>query len=214
LRVIEGGTTTIVQRMRGGEADIGIIRLPIAVPTLSIEPLLAAEEERVLVVPPGHRLARRAAVSLTELADEPFLIGDRAQGPALYDAVIEACRTAGFVPRVVCDGARYETILRLVAAGLGIALMPRLAVGLRQQPVATVALDPPVPAGALAIVTPRSTPRSMPCRSLIEALRDAARDAWQRLGQETTSEPRRREEGLKKSPQTHMLPILPKGHPS
>ena len=182
LRVIEGGSTTIVRRMRGGEADIGIIRLPVAVPTLSIEPLLAAEEERVLVVPMGHRLARRASVPLAELADEPFLIGDRAQGPALYDAVIEACRAAGFTPHVVCDGARYETLLRLVAAGLGIALMPRLAVGLAQRPVATVALDPPLPAGALAIATPRGTPRSAPCQALIEALRDAARDAWQRLG--------------------------------
>ena len=182
LRVIEGGSTTIVRRMRAGEADIGIIRLPVAAPTLSVEPLMAAEEERVLVVAMGHQLARRASVALAELADEPFLIGDRAQGPALYDAVIEACRAAGFTPRVVCDGARYETLLRLVAAGLGVALMPRLAVGLAQRPVATVALDPPVPAGALAIATPRGTPRSAPCQALIEDLRDAARDAWQRLG--------------------------------
>lgn len=181
LRVIEGGSTTIVQRMRAGEADIGIIRLPVAAPTLHVEPLLAAEEERVLVVAMGHRLARRASVALAELADEPFLIGDRAQGPALYDAVIEACHAAGFTPRVVCDGARYETLLRLVAAGLGVALMPRLAVGLAQRPVAMVALDPPVPAGALAIAIPRGVPRSAPCQALIEALRDAARDAWQRL---------------------------------
>jgi DNA-binding transcriptional LysR family regulator len=95
--------------------------------------------------------------------------------------VIDACRAAGFAPRVVCDGARYETILRLVAAGLGVALMPRLAVGLAQRTVAAVPLDPPLPAGALAVATPRGAPRSTPCQALIDALRDAARDAWQRL---------------------------------
>lgn len=180
LRVAEGGSTTVARFVRAGEADFGVLRLPIAAPALAIEPLLPREEDYVLVVAPHHPLARRKCVPLAALADEPFLLTDRTEGAARYDALIAACQAAGFTPRVICDGARYETIVRLVAAGLGVTLLPRLAVGLAEHAVAAVDIETPIPAGSLAIVSSRGRTLSPPSRALAAELQAAARAAWQR----------------------------------
>src|SRR5438067_299815 len=74
---------------------------------------------------PEHRLAGRAGVALAALADQPFLLSPRGYG--MRDKTLEACQRAGFAPRVVLDGGEMDMVLRLAEVGLGIALMPRLA---------------------------------------------------------------------------------------
>ncbi|MGI8689617.1 MAG: LysR family transcriptional regulator [Thermomicrobiales bacterium] len=182
LHVSESGSTTVARLVRSGEADIGILRMPVAAPALMIDPLFAEEEERILIVAPGHPLARRTSVPLVALAGEPFLMTERSRGPALYDGVIEACQAAGFTPHIVCDGAGFQTILRLVAAGLGVALLPRLAVGLNDAPVATVRLEPSLPAGFLAFALPPGKPLTAAGTAFIAEVRTAAANLWQRFG--------------------------------
>jgi LysR family transcriptional activator of glutamate synthase operon len=82
-------------------------------------------EELVVVVPPTHRLAGRASVAFTELAGESFLLYPRGYG--MRDNTLAACQQAGFTPRIVLDGGEMDMVLRLAETGLGIALMPRLA---------------------------------------------------------------------------------------
>jgi LysR family transcriptional regulator, transcription activator of glutamate synthase operon len=82
-------------------------------------------EELVVVVPPSHRLAERDSVAFAELADESFLLYPRGYG--MRDNTLGACQQAGFTPRIVLDGGEMDMMLRLAEAGLGIALMPRLA---------------------------------------------------------------------------------------
>jgi DNA-binding transcriptional LysR family regulator len=87
--------------------------------TVLDEPMLAA-------LPAGHALAldTRAPLPLAGLAAEPFILYRRATGPGLYDAILIACRAAGFSPIVAQEAPRLPATLSLVAAGLGISVVP------------------------------------------------------------------------------------------
>jgi DNA-binding transcriptional LysR family regulator len=80
----------------------------------------------VLALPRTHMLARRAnkALSLRALAHETFIVYRRNNGPGLYDAIFAACNAYGFSPRVGQEAPRIVSTLNLVAAGLGISLVP------------------------------------------------------------------------------------------
>lgn len=77
-----------------------------------------------LAVPPGHRLAGRRRVRLREVADDEFIVLSQEHG--LRALAEELCRRAGFAPRIAFEGEEVETLRGLVAAGLGVALLPEL----------------------------------------------------------------------------------------
>lgn len=81
-----------------------------------------------VVVPRAHPLAGRGAVDLAEIADEPWVDTDSVPGPCLR-AILEACELAGFTPRPAVQADDYPTTQGLVAAGVGVALVPGLALG-------------------------------------------------------------------------------------
>lgn len=114
----------VAQAVLTGQADLGFVHLPCPVEGLSVRPLL--EDELALVVPEQHRLARGGEVQLAEAAAEDFVWVHDAQDPdhPLY----AACLQAGFAPKIVCESGSAQGVLALVAAGLGIALLPRLAI--------------------------------------------------------------------------------------
>ena len=126
----EGGTQTMLGLLETGEVDLAVVTLPIAESRhregrRSLHVTTLFTEELVVVVPPAHRLAGRVSVAFTELADESFLLYPRGYG--MRDNTLAACQHAGFTPRIVLDGGEMDMVLRLAEAGLGIALMPRLA---------------------------------------------------------------------------------------
>lgn len=82
---------------------------------LLVEPL-------VLAVPPGHRLAGRKRVRLSDVADDPFIVLRRGYG--LRHITERLCGEAGFIPRIGFEGEEVETLRGLVAAGLGVSLLP------------------------------------------------------------------------------------------
>jgi DNA-binding transcriptional LysR family regulator len=81
------------------------------------EPLLAA-------LPAGHRLCARRQVSVADLADEPWVLFPRAEGPVFFDRIAALCRQAGFTPRIEQEAIYMPTIVNLVSAGLGVSLVP------------------------------------------------------------------------------------------
>jgi DNA-binding transcriptional LysR family regulator len=82
------------------------------------EPLVAA-------LPQRHSLARgRGPLPLARLKDAPFILFPRHMAPGLYDDVVGFCRKAGFSPRVEQEAVQMQTIVSLVSAGLGVALIP------------------------------------------------------------------------------------------
>ncbi len=118
----ELSTTAQVQAVAGGSLDAGIVRLPIAAPHVAT--LRLVEEPLVIALPDFHPLARRARLPLSALAGEPFVLWGRDRNPLFHDEVISACHAAGFSPNVVQEAGEMPTIVGLVAAGLGVSLVP------------------------------------------------------------------------------------------
>ena len=125
----ESGSSELVQGLHNEEIDAAFIRSPVTdVTDLSVQLLL--EEKMLVALPTGHVFARRSSFSratllpLTELANETFILYKRPGGPGLYDTIIAACRRAGFSPRVGQEAPRIISTLNLVAAGLGVSIVP------------------------------------------------------------------------------------------
>lgn len=124
LRLHEDGIQTLLGLLEAGMSDMAIVTLPVEDPALTVVPLFS--EELVVAVGQDHRFAYRANVTLQELSEDAWLLSP--DNYELRDATIEACRQAGFAPQVVLDGGEMDTLLRLVAAGLGVTILPSLAV--------------------------------------------------------------------------------------
>jgi DNA-binding transcriptional LysR family regulator len=127
LTLQEGGTTELIDGLRNERTDAAFIRTPIADQEGLVVQILL-EEPMVLALPRGHALARKKgaskSLSLAALAGETFIIYRRPSGPGLHDAILSACNTAGFSPHIGQEAPRIVSTLNLVAAGLGISLVP------------------------------------------------------------------------------------------
>lgn len=129
LSLVEDRTPGLLERLAAGDADVAVVSAPPDRPLdgtrFDLRHLL---DERLLVaVPRGHRLARRRTVRLAELADDPFITGSA----TAEDTLIRASLPPDFVPRVDIVAAEWTGKLGCVAAGLGVALVPALAVRAR-----------------------------------------------------------------------------------
>jgi DNA-binding transcriptional LysR family regulator len=124
LTLDEGGTTELIEDLRSERVDAAFIRTPVADPMgIAINPLL--EEAMLVALPATHALAADATeLPLAALAAETFIVYRRPSGPGLYDAIFGACHAAGFSPIVGQEAPRIVSTLNLVAAGLGIAIVP------------------------------------------------------------------------------------------
>ncbi len=120
----EAGTIELVTAMTEGRLDAAFVRSPVGrTPGLVVDPIL--EEPMLAALPTGHALATGAdGLRLAALATEDFVLYRRPSGPGLYDAIMAACAGAGFTPTVAQEAPRLPSTLSLVAAGLGITLVP------------------------------------------------------------------------------------------
>ncbi len=140
LQMEEGGTPELLEGLGSERLDAAFIRTDVAGPEgLAVETLLA--EPMVLAVPKRHPFARAGSrVALRALADETFIVYRRGSGPGLYDAIIAACQSAGFSPRIGQEAPRVVSTLNFVAAGLGVTLVPASLARMRLDGVAFRAL--------------------------------------------------------------------------
>lgn len=157
LLLVEEKTDAILARLRDGRLDAGILALPVHDDQLHIEPLF--EEPFVLAVPRAHRLATRdTPLSLAELDHEHLLLLE--EGHCLRDQALDVCRLAGADERDGFRATSLETLRQMVAAGVGITLLPMLAVQSPVPPSPDIRLLPfrgKPPSRALAMVWRRSS---------------------------------------------------------
>ncbi|MGT2508299.1 LysR substrate-binding domain-containing protein [Cupriavidus basilensis] len=120
----EAGTSELVDAILHERLDAAFVRSPVGSTTgLLLDAVL--EEPMLAALPAGHPLAADAgALPLSALAREPFILYRRPAGPGLYDAILTACRAAGFSPLVAQEAPRLPATLSLVAAGLGVSVVP------------------------------------------------------------------------------------------
>jgi hypothetical protein len=88
----------------------------------SFEPLL--HEALVLALPSRHRLTKKTSQDLRAFSKEDFIVPPRSIGPGLYDLIISRCYASGFVPRITQQARQMQTVISLVSAGMGVALVP------------------------------------------------------------------------------------------
>ena len=125
----------IVQRLHENQIDAGFVYLPLDENSLYIE--CVSREPLILALPRKHPLSSEERVDLASLAEEPFILPARYRRmPGLYGQVTEACRQAGFTPDAVQkDVWLMQTIVGLVAGGMGVALVPASVQNLRRKGV-------------------------------------------------------------------------------
>jgi DNA-binding transcriptional LysR family regulator len=124
LELEEGGTGELVEALLQGRLDAAFVRSPVGrMSAISVETVL--DEPMVVTLPAGHRFAAaNGTLALADLSEEPFILYRRRAGPGLYDAILAACHAAGFSPHVVQEAPRLTATLSLVAAGLGVSIVP------------------------------------------------------------------------------------------
>lgn len=144
-----------VEQLRAGDCDIALaFRYEGAAGAeewddLVVRPLL--RDRLVGLVPERHRLARAGSVAIAELAEEPWIAGC----PRCRGQLVEVCRAAGFVPRIDFATDDYPAVVGLVGAGLGVAVLPELAIqSVRPKGARTVTVEPPVRREIVALTLP------------------------------------------------------------
>ena len=138
---------SISEGVGAGKADIGIVHLPQQMEGLEESVIL--EEDLALVVPAGHWTTRAESVSLSSVANEDFIWAP--EGANRSHPLYAACLSAGFIPKIACMSGSAQGMQSLVAAGLGISLLPRLAIAPPEGSV-LVELDSPRPTRTLAAI--------------------------------------------------------------
>ena len=155
-RVIEAEPARCFDLLLSGEADLALVINTASTPASADErfdqqPLL--DDPLDLVVPAEHPLTRLRRVTLADAADEPWILGT--PGSTYHHLVLTACMTAGFTPNTAHHADEWDTGTALVAHGLGIILVPRLA-RLHDWPVVRIPLHgEPAPARRILAVTRR-----------------------------------------------------------
>ena len=125
IKIIEGETQQLKEKIRNGACDLAFIRR--FLPHKSQEEadvfstIKFTTDYLVAVLPRNHPLATEKAIELTELKDEEFLFLPPAS--VLYTLCLQACRQAGFTPKIAYTGKRAENIIDLVSKGMGISLL-------------------------------------------------------------------------------------------
>jgi LysR family transcriptional regulator, hydrogen peroxide-inducible genes activator len=123
LRLYEYQTGPMLEKLRGGELDLGILALPVDLTGLQARELY--REAFVVALPEHHPLTARESLRITDLKDEKLLLLE--EGHCLRDQALEVCSRAGIRDQQDFRATSLETLRQMVATGAGITLLPELA---------------------------------------------------------------------------------------
>jgi len=124
--LVQGSRRDMIDRLSSGELDLALIA-PVATDDPTLDAVVLGTQEILLSVPLEHRLAGRRSARITDLAEEKFIQLEHGYG--LRQITDDLCAAAGFSPKIAFEGQESDTVRGLVAAGLGVALLPRFEPG-------------------------------------------------------------------------------------
>ncbi len=177
VNVVEETTPVLLQRLQEATIDLALLALP--VPGTGLECHELMREELYLALPSRHRLASRASVDLRQIEREPFLLIK--EGHCFRENTLAACRRARLQLNVVFESGQFETILAMVAAGMGVSLVPRMAVS-RRRGCRFVAIADPRAARRIGVVRLRSRYLTPAQNSLLRYFSEDARQIEELAG--------------------------------
>jgi DNA-binding transcriptional LysR family regulator len=173
LTVVDDHRQGLLPRLARWELDLALIydHEALPEPDVQLERTHLLDDRFDLVVPEGHPLARRESVALGELAGETWL-GGTPDG-AYARIVLHSCRAAGFEPRIAFGSDDYNAVQAFVTVGLGVAMLPRLALAFARPGLARVALAEP-PVRRIAAARLAASYRSAATASMLGVLEETA----------------------------------------
>jgi DNA-binding transcriptional LysR family regulator len=175
----ELGTGELVDGLRAEDIDVAFIRSPVPDPQgLTVHGVV--DEEMFAALPNDHPLAPikksdAKALAIGDLAAEPFILYRRGTGPGFYDLIISACHRAGFTPQIAQEAPRILSTLNLVAAGLGVTMVPASLRALDLPGVAYRSLRSRPRLMAPLNLACRTVDHSTPARHFVAMVREAAK---------------------------------------
>ncbi|MFD5501291.1 LysR family transcriptional regulator [Streptomyces sp. NPDC127061] len=153
VSLVEAEPPRSVEMLREGDCDIALAFRYGTSGTewddLVVRPLLT--DRLIGLVPEGHRLSHSAAVGIAELAEESWIAGC----PRCRRQLVEVCEASGFTPRIDFATDDYPAVVGLVGAGLGVAVLPELAIeSVRPKGARTVTVEPAIEREIVALTLP------------------------------------------------------------
>ena len=176
LSLAEGEPEEIVPRLRAGEFDLVLVyefhgvseKLGAGMRRFDL-----LEDPMRVALPEGHALSGRDTLRLRDLREESWVQTSTSTPYARY--VVRSCHAAGFEPRVSFESDDFQTVQGLVAAGVGVALIPQLALSSVRDDVVIRPLHPRGPVRGVLAATPRGAAVMPAVATMVDVLRTAAR---------------------------------------
>ncbi|MCF6093083.1 LysR family transcriptional regulator [Microaerobacter geothermalis] len=177
VELMEETTLELEELTASGSTDVSLLTLPIQNPALEWEPLL--EEEIFLAVPPHHPLSRKKNIHLRDVQDQPFILLKKGQG--FRQIALNLCHQAGFQPSIVFESTNIETVQSLVAAGIGIAFVPKIVTRTKRTNYNPVYLSITQPKASRTIVMAYRRGRylSKAAQAFIQTMKETVKDEFQ-----------------------------------
>jgi DNA-binding transcriptional LysR family regulator len=154
------------------EIEVGLVRLPMRAPGIQFEPVL--EERLVVALPSGHVLERLDHVSLETIADLPLIFFTRQLVPGFHAQIVELFQRVGAFPKVAQHAVHFQTIVGLVASGIGIAILPSSAERISREGVVYRALDVPDATSWMGLAWVEGSESKL-VKNFVRTVREAAR---------------------------------------
>ncbi len=176
LTLAEGEPEEIAPRLRAGEFDLALLfEFPGTRerPGVGLRPVKLLDDPMHVALPAEHPLVSKPALSLADLAEQQWVQTSAASPCARH--VVRSCVAAGFEPDVAFESDDYETVQGLVAAGVGVALIPRLALTRVHSDIVVRELAPQSPARKVTVATTSEPGVAPAADSMIAVLREVSR---------------------------------------
>jgi LysR family hydrogen peroxide-inducible transcriptional activator len=171
VKIHEDITASLLRLIETGNADFGIVSSPVTERGFEIEELFS--EELLVALPSKHPLADKSSIHLSELRSEKFILMH--EGHFLGDQVLGFCQRHDFQPRILIRSGQLDTIQSLIGAGLGVSLVPRMAVMNATERVCYCRLKNPQPRRTIAIIWHRQNRPNKIVRAFFNHLREVGK---------------------------------------